>query len=77
MFPHRPPATRARADEGLWARLGMGVLTLVAAGAVQAAAPMTAFSLPDLNPGSSRVGQPISPPDYREWISAYYFGNEG
>ena len=41
-----------------------------------AAAPIAAFGLTDLNPGSTRVGRSLSPRDYGQWISAYYFGNE-
>lgn len=44
---------------------------------LQAADPLAPFVLTDLNPASIRVGNPVSPPDYTEWISAYYFGNEG
>ena len=40
-------------------------------------APIAAFALNDLNPESPRTGQVLSPRDYGQWISAYYFGNEG
>ncbi len=41
------------------------------------AVPVSAFALNDLNERSERIGQSISPRDYGQWISAYYFGNEG
>ena len=63
---------------------GVAVLLSVLAAAmlprgIQAAEPLPigAFSLADLNAASARFGQSVSPRDYGQWISAYYFGNEG
>jgi len=53
----------------------VAVVALVSA--VKAAEPLAAFALGDLNMNSSRVSQTISPRDYGQWVSAYYFGNEG
>jgi hypothetical protein len=36
---------------------------------------MAAFSLPDVNPGSPRFGQVVSPRDYLGQASAWYFGH--
>lgn len=44
---------------------------------MQAGTPLAAFALPDINPQSSRAGRTLSPRDYGQWITAYYFGNEG
>lgn len=41
-----------------------------------AAAPQPDFTLADVNPGSDRSGQTISPRDYQQQISVYYFGRE-
>jgi len=38
--------------------------------------PEADFLLPDLNPASARLGEMISPRQYGEWISVYYFGQE-
>jgi len=38
---------------------------------------LAAFALTDLNANSPRVASAVSPRDYTQWISAYYFGNEG
>lgn len=57
-----------------WLALWAGMLLTSAAAA---GAPIAAFALNDLNAGSSRTGQVLSPRDYGQWISAYYFGNEG
>lgn len=56
-------------------------LPLSAAAALAAATfahadPQPSFSLPDVNANSGRTGQMISPRDYREQISVYYFGRE-
>lgn len=75
-FPCPPPR---RAGSDLLPRLVgivLGWIALAAAPAL-AGAPLTAFHLNDLNPNSSRLGRTISPRDYGQWISAYYFGNEG
>lgn len=34
---------------------------------------MADFALPDLNPGSARYGQTVSPRDYLEQVSGWYF----
>jgi len=64
----RPP------KKDFWLRV---LTALACATPVFAAAPVGTFALEDLNPHSDRVGQAVSPRDYRQWISAYYFGNEG
>jgi hypothetical protein len=56
-----------------WLSLGLAT----ALSSAFAAAPLAPFALADLNANSPRVGNPISPRDYGEWVSAYYFGNEG
>ena len=53
------------------------VAVVALASAVKAAEPLAAFALGDLNMNSARVSQTISPRDYGQWVSAYYFGNEG
>jgi hypothetical protein len=40
------------------------------------ATPLPDFQLPDENPNSPRFGQVISPRQYQEQVSAYYFGLE-
>jgi hypothetical protein len=50
------------------------VWALLQAGA--AAMPQPDFSLTDINPGSVRSQQSISPRNYRGIISAWYFGRE-
>ena len=50
---------------------------LACVGPLSATTPIGAFALNDLNQNSIRVGQSVSPRDYHQWISAYYFGNEG
>jgi hypothetical protein len=81
MNPSRPdltiprhPGRRVLSACGSWLVLWTGVL--LTAGSA-AGAPITAFALNDLNANSSRVGLTVSPRDYGQWISAYYFGNEG
>jgi hypothetical protein len=34
------------------------------------------FLLPDVNPGSERAGQKISPRQYQQQITVWYFGRE-
>ena len=41
------------------------------------AAPVPDFSLVDKNSTSPRSGSLVSPRDYRQQISAYYFGSAG
>jgi hypothetical protein len=74
-FPCPPPR---RTGSDLIARLAWIAFGLIAlaAGPALAGTPLTAFHLNDLNPNSSRLGRTISPRDYGQWISAYYFGNE-
>jgi hypothetical protein len=80
---NRPSSTsspRRSATAGFVARvlrLGAVVAAVVMATAVQGGTPLTAFALSDLNVNSSRLGRTLSPRDYGQWISAYYFGNEG
>lgn len=76
---HFPCPPRRRAGPALVHRLAGIALGLIAlaAGPARAGTPLAAFSLNDLNPNSSRLGRTISPRDYGQWISAYYFGNEG
>jgi len=64
--------------------VGVAVLLSLLAGVMRPRAalaaeplPIGAFSLADLNAASARFGHSISPRDYGQWISAYYFGNEG
>ena len=52
------------------------LLALTLAAPFAAAEPQPDFSLADVNPNSSRSGQTISPRDYGEQISVYYFGRE-
>jgi hypothetical protein len=52
----------------------LSVLALLQAGAL--AVPQPDFSLTDINPGSVRSQQSISPRNYRGLISAWYFGRE-
>lgn len=83
MIPTRTrPSQSGRPHASLTRRLV--VLALLACAAsfmpprtLSAADPLAPFVLADLNPTSLRVGTPVSPPNYTEWISAYYFGNEG
>lgn len=37
--------------------------------------PMPDFSLPDVNPNSPTASQSVSPRDYLEQVSGWYFGN--
>lgn len=70
----RPFLSRSSFPGGRWLGLvAAGILTVGTA----VAAPVSAFALNDLNERSERIGQSISPRDYGQWISAYYFGNEG
>ena len=39
----------------------------------EAAAPMPDFSLTDVNPASTTAGQPVSPRDYLQQVSGWYF----
>jgi hypothetical protein len=41
------------------------------------AQPVANFRLPDVNPGSIRFLQPVSPRDYVLQVSGYYFGDAG
>ena len=70
-----------RAAVSCWQISAVGRLMALAAlwslGGVRAAEPLREFVLPDLNAASDRVGDQVSPRDYTQWISAYYFGNEG
>lgn len=67
---------RPAARPAVVAFLIAGILAAVPAVAA-GAPPIGTFSLPDLNATSTRFGHSISPRDYGQWISAYYFGNEG
>ena len=40
------------------------------------AAPQPDFQLPEINDNTDRAGQTVSPRDYRQFISVYYFGHE-
>lgn len=40
------------------------------------AEPQPAFALADVNPGSERAGEVISPRNYTQQITAWYFGRE-
>lgn len=75
-FPLQPGRRAGSAVVDWTARLTLSLIA-VATGAAHAGTPLTAFNLNDLNPNSSRLGRTISPRDYGQWISAYYFGNEG
>jgi len=70
----RPPGSRSVFPGRRWLALWAGAF--LAAGSARAV-PIATFALDDLNERSSRVAQVISPRDYGQWISAYYFGNEG
>lgn len=70
----RHPGRRVLSVCRSWLFLWAGVL--LSAGAA-AGAPIAAFALNDLNQNSPRSGRTVSPRDYGQWISAYYFGNEG
>ncbi|MCB1098618.1 MAG: hypothetical protein KDN22_23805 [Verrucomicrobiae bacterium] len=51
--------------------------SLIASTALVAQAePQPEFSLPDVNPGSARSGQVISPRQYTQQITVWYFGRE-
>lgn len=53
------------------------LFALLSGGALVAQAePQPEFSLPDINPGSERSGQSISPRHYKQQITAWYFGRE-
>ncbi|MFN0125314.1 MAG: hypothetical protein ACKV19_01350 [Verrucomicrobiales bacterium] len=54
--------------------LALSVSALLQAGA--SAIPQPDFTLTDINPGSVRSQQSISPRNYRGLISAWYFGRE-
>ena len=43
---------------------------------VVAGVPQPDFRLPDVNPNSPRYLHLVSPRDYRQQVSAYYFGQE-
>lgn len=83
MIPTRTRQPQSRHSHAPLPRRLLVLALLACAAAVmaprplQAADPLAPFVLADLNPASIRVGNPVSPPDYTEWISAYYFGNEG
>ena len=40
------------------------------------AEPQPDFVLADVNPGSERGGHTVSPRDYRQQVSVFYFGRE-
>lgn len=42
-----------------------------------ASAPVPDFQLTDVNPNSERRGSPVSPRDYVEQVSGFYFGHAG
>ena len=48
---------------------------MVASG-IASAAPQPEFSLPENNNNTDRAGLDVSPRDYRQFISVYYFGHE-
>jgi hypothetical protein len=83
MIPTRTRQPQSRHSHAPLPRRLLVLALLACAAAVmaprplQAADPLAPFVLADLNPASLRVGNPVSPPHYTEWISAYYFGNEG
>ena len=52
------------------------LLALVFAPSIAIATPQPDFTLPDVNPNSIRSGEMISPRDYRQQITVYYFGRE-
>ncbi len=64
-------------SRGAWRGWLAAVAVVAIAPAVKAGEPLAAFALGDLNMNSARVSQTISPRDYGQWVSAYYFGNEG
>lgn len=70
----RPLKVGVMSSKCRWLALWAGML-LASTAAV--GAPLAAFALNDLNAGSARKGQVLSPRDYGQWTSAYYFGNEG
>jgi hypothetical protein len=39
--------------------------------------PMPDFKMPDVNPNSVRHDSPVSPRDYLQQVSGYYFGESG
>jgi hypothetical protein len=55
----------------------LAVLSFVALGTTGAqAAPQPDFRLPEINPRSPRAGDTVSPSDYRQQITVWYFGRE-
>ena len=56
--------------------LAIVVSALALAAPCGAVEPEPDFLLEDLNPASARLGEMISPRQYGEWISVYYFGQE-
>ncbi|MGK0190525.1 MAG: hypothetical protein ACI9R3_006353 [Verrucomicrobiales bacterium] len=53
------------------------IAALVCGGSMVAQAdPQPEFALPDINPESERSGQAISPRNYKQQITAWYFGRE-
>jgi len=52
------------------------ILALAVAVPFAAADPQPDFSLADVNPTSVRSGQTVSPRNYGEQVSVYYFGKE-
>jgi hypothetical protein len=76
---HRPPSPRGARRlllESLEARLALdGALTSAFGLAPEAeAAPMPDFALIDVNANSATYNQGISPRDYLEQVSGWYFG---
>jgi hypothetical protein len=58
-------------------RIHLAIASTFAIGAVLAqAVPQPEFSLPDVNPGSARAGHAISPRNYTQQITVWYFGRE-
>jgi hypothetical protein len=57
-------------------RLSAALWSLAALAPVMALEPEPDFRLQDVNPHSPRFGALVSPRDYRQQVSAYYFGHE-
>lgn len=55
----------------------LACLTLVLGLApVALAEPQPDFAIPETNPGSDRNGQTVSPRDYRQQVTVWYFSRE-
>ncbi|MDG2123453.1 MAG: hypothetical protein P8J87_07140 [Verrucomicrobiales bacterium] len=52
------------------------ILAAMVASGIASAAPQPEFSLPENNNNTDRAGLDVSPRDYRQFISVYYFGHE-